>query len=227
MSKFLCILVLLMALTGCGKKQAAAVTVPAENAAPTETTASVSEISETAAPETMIPRMTVSEIQGRTAGDHANMPKNTCVFMGGPRFTGMTVLANRNFPDGTYHYEDMTEDSFSRIVNRSFANGEKTEDVDTRITRLLTEECGEDTREIRIQEAPDKSDGLIPNECRLVRWICAHEEDTKECVGIAAVTKDFTYLYYCCTYGDYFDSMESTWLDRLDEIKLVDLDSPQ
>ena len=153
--------------------------------------------------------------------DGQHQPGNELVFMGGAMFTGMIPSVNENYDDGTYYYEDLTEDRMTKVVNCSFASEITPAALDTEIERVLEGRGGDYIRDVRILEMDDKSNGMVQNETRLVYWTCGENEDTCQCVGVICVSDAYSYLYFFSTQMDAYDAAaEETWLQILERIEL-------
>ena len=113
---------------------------------------------------------------------------------GGLPFTSMENLMNENYEDGTYTYEDMTQDGSVLVVDMAFQS-------------LRTNETAEEYAEYAARFAAlDTGSG----------------EDQREWMVYTVDTDDYTYLYAFGTIADEADDMQDVFYNICDHLELVD-----
>lgn len=157
------------------------------------------------------------------------LPINEKCLIGGPGFTKMEVIKVENYEDGTYWYEDCTEDGLSHIVNRSFPTDDSWKEGD--IYRFDIEECiirkcmdhGDYKRspyKIQLYEIGPDLDLKDADYTTYVSWRTGYNEDTWEYVGVFAVNEDYTYVKYFGGPIDHFVNVKDVFLEDLNRVEL-------
>ena len=118
------------------------------------------------------------------------------VLMGGALpFTHMTVLTTENYPDGSYYYEDMTEDGYTVIISCSYQSvRESRESLGDYATRAATGLSMSDPRDICYFEDAEYSENLGHPVC-IVWFTTGRNEDTRCWTAFVTEAYDYTYIY--------------------------------
>ncbi|MCR4787679.1 MAG: hypothetical protein K5888_03745 [Lachnospiraceae bacterium] len=141
----------------------------------------------------------------------------------GPSYTGLTNIYLVNNEDGTYMYEDMTEDGLTVISNMSFAetvgDGQKPEDYVTDFIDIL--EDGEAT--VTEVKADETLSAALTYPTYRVYWETGSNEDSRQSVGVIVLTDFFVYYYsYGCPL-DFYEENADFYESELDSLELIDL----
>ncbi len=143
----------------------------------------------------------------------------------GPSYTGLTQLEKTNNEDGSYYYQDMTEDALTVITNMSYRNSQRDgQDPDAYAENFV---CAvvDDTDSAKIISS--KNDEAVSESTTYpayrVYWESGANEDTRQNAGVVVLTDDFTYYYgYGCPI-DYYEDNEDFYESELDSVELIDL----
>ncbi|MCR4786784.1 MAG: PliI family lysozyme inhibitor of I-type lysozyme [Lachnospiraceae bacterium] len=152
------------------------------------------------------------------------MPVNELAIQG-PSYTGLSNLSAKNNEDGSYFYEDMTEDSLTVITNMCSANSQRDgQDPDAYAENFvcaLVDQTG--TVKITDSKSDETVSAALTYPSYRVYWETGSNEDTRQMVGVVVLTDSFTYYYgYGCP-ADYYDENAGFYESELDSIKLIDL----
>lgn len=160
------------------------------------------------------------EFAGEAASRESEQKENTLVFMNGAFFTGMEPVQNENYDDGSYLYEDKTEDGQTRIVNTAFLMkmGEE-ESTEQYLARIIEEREGGKEMAFSIEEETELEKRFRCPAFQ-VQWNDEKEGQMKKSIGIAAFSEDFTYLYYFEADEAVFMDMEEVYEDILSNLSL-------
>lgn len=143
----------------------------------------------------------------------------------GPSYTGLSVLKNENNEDGTYFYQDMTEDCISVITNMCSNNSQRDgQDPDAYAENFV---CAvvDDTGSARItdSEGDDDLSASLTYPSYRVHWETGSNEDSRENIGVVVLTENYTFYYgYGCP-ADYYDENAEFYGSELGSIELIDL----
>ena len=152
-------------------------------------------------------------------------PKNDKVFMHGADFTNMSMEKNETYEDGTYWYEELTEDGWIRVVSRAFPMEpgwvEDLGELETEAEKLILEFLDPEAYEIEVEGAGEetlvKSDSLT----YYATWLTGHNEDTDINQGVFVFMENYAYVYYFRTDGDYYDSeLANIFSDMIGRVQL-------
>ena len=127
---------------------------------------------------------------------------------GGLPFTSMENLMNENYEDGTYTYEDMTQDGSVLVV-----------DMAAQFAALDTGE-GE-PRDVTCFQDEDYTQNLS-YPVYIVWYTTGSGEDQREWMVYTVDTDDYTYLYAFGTIADEADDMLDVFYNICDHLELVD-----
>lgn len=191
-------------LFACGGSTPAADTAPTEAASEKTTEAATDEAA--------------------TADELGNGHTNTLAVKG-PTFTGMTNIVKENNDDGTYHYEDMTEDGITQIINLCTMNYQSDGQEPDAYAELFC--CSQVDNDAKITGSwnDEKLSASTTYPVYRVNWESGSNEDLKYATGAVILTDWFTYFYgYKCP-ADYYEENESFYEEGLNSIELIDLGS--
>ncbi len=148
----------------------------------------------------------------------------------GPSYTGLTNLTKENNEDGSYYYQDMTEDALTVITNMSYRNSQRDgQDPDAYAENFV---CAvvDDTDSAKIISS--RNDETVSESTTYpsyrVYWESGSNEDTRQNAGVVVLTDNFTYYYgYGCPIDFYEDNVDfyESELDSVELIDLADLDA--
>lgn len=191
-------------LFACGGKTPAADTAPTEAASEQTTEAST---------------------EGAVTADELGNGQTNTLAVKGPTFSGMTNIVKENNDDGTYHYEDMTEDGITQIINLCTMNYQDDgQDPDAYAELFCCSQVDNDAK-ITGSWNDDKLSAALTYPVYRVNWTSGENEDSKYATGVVILTDWFTYFYgYKCP-ADYYEENESFYEEGLNSIELIDLGS--
>ncbi len=141
-----------------------------------------------------------------------------------PGYTGLTSLRNDNNADGTYFYEDMTEDGITIITNMSYPNSQRDgQAMDAYAENIVCAQVDNDARISGSEEDSDLSAKLTYPVYK-VSWESGENEDTKQAVGVVVLTDNYTYYFgYKCPIDDFEDNA-SFYNEELQNIEMMSLE---
>lgn len=141
---------------------------------------------------------------------------------GGMPFTNMTVVYAENYPNGSYYYEDRTEDGYTSIINCSYLSmredEEKPEDYAVRAA------VGQSLYEVR-ETAVRKDERYSQNlgyPVYIVTFTAGRNEDTRFWTVFVTEAYGYTYLYAFDIWADAADGMEEIIEDIFGRLELID-----
>ena len=144
----------------------------------------------------------------------------------GPSYTGLSVLYSLKNEDGTYIYQDMTEDGLTVITNMCSRNSQRDgQDPDAYAENFI---CAvvDDTGSASIigSENDETVSSTTTYPSYRVDWESGSNEDTKQNVGVVVLTDDFTYYYgYSCPI-DYYEDNADFYAGELNTIELINIE---
>ena len=152
---------------------------------------------------------------------------NSMVFMNGANFTGMTVERNDTFEDGTYWYEDRTEDKMISIVNRCVpmepAWMEEVLDPVEEIERIVHDTVSAEAYDFWGEAGGDQTSVKNGFPTYYGQWSIGGNEDTHRYDGIIVLTDHYAYLYYFSIPGDDYEEMADTFRDIMQRLQLEEV----
>ena len=144
---------------------------------------------------------------------------------GGLPFTSMENLMNENYEDGTYTYEDMTQDSSVLVVDMAFQSlrtNETAEEYAEYAARFAALDTGEgEPRDVTCFQDEDYTQNLS-YPVYIVWYTTGSGEDQREWMVYTVDTDDCTYLYAFGTIADEADDMQDVFYNICDHLELVD-----
>ncbi|WP_026528560.1 hypothetical protein [Butyrivibrio sp. VCD2006] len=140
-----------------------------------------------------------------------------------PGYTGLTNLRTQNNDDGTYYYEDMTEDGLTVITNMCYVNSQRDgQDMDAYAENLVCAQVNSDA--VITGSAQDEElSAKLTYPVYKIDYESGENEDTKQAVGVVILTDNFTYYYgYECPI-DFFEDNQEFYEEELKNIALIEL----
>ena len=166
-----------------------------------------------------------SEDNDVMAGNEAEEGGNVPILMGGGLpFTNMVNLKTENNEDGTYYYEDITEDGLTIIVNTVFASSADAEGKDPKDYLM---DCAlnlgdPDSFEVLSVSQDDGLTAKLTYPVYIVEYTTGANEDTRKWTVLAMDTDLYTYLYGFCSTMDAAEDMEEIYQDIFQGLFLSD-----
>ena len=144
---------------------------------------------------------------------------------GGLPFTGMENLMNENYEDGTYTYEDMTQDGTVLVVDMAFQSlrtDETAEEYAEYAAQFAALDTGEgEPRDVTCFQDEDYTKNLS-YPVYIVWYTTGSGEDQREWMVYTVDTEDYTYLYAFGTIADEADEMQEVFYNICGNLELVD-----
>ena len=144
---------------------------------------------------------------------------------GGLPFTSMENLMNENYEDGTYTYEDMTQDGSVLVVDMAFQSlrtNETAEEYAEYAAQFAALDTGEgEPRDVTCFQDEDYTQNLS-YPVYIVWYTTGSGEDQGEWMVYTVDTDDYTYLYAFGTIADEADDMQDVFYNICDHLELVD-----
>ncbi|MCR5419627.1 MAG: hypothetical protein K6E98_01310 [Lachnospiraceae bacterium] len=138
-------------------------------------------------------------------------------------YSGLTNLTNENNEDGTYFYEDMTEDGLTVIINMSAPNTmEEDQSAEEYVKGFVSAKVKPECSVTEVEANEDLS-GELTYPVYEVAWEWGSNEDSTCGVGEVILTDNYTFYYgYSCPI-DFYEDNEEFYEDELESIELMDL----
>ena len=144
---------------------------------------------------------------------------------GGLPFTGMENLINTNYEDGTYTYEDMTQDGTVLVVDMAFQSlrtNETVEEYAEYAARFAALDTGEgEPYDITCFQDEDYTQNLS-YPVYIVWYTTGSGEDQRQWMVYTVDTENYTYLYAFGTIADEADDMQDVFFNICGNLELVD-----
>ena len=144
---------------------------------------------------------------------------------GGLPFTGMENLINTNYEDGTYTYEDMTQDGTVLVVDMAFQSlrtNETVEEYAEYAARFAALDTGEgEPYDVTCFQDEDYTQNLS-YPVYIVWYTTGSGEDQRQWMVYTLDTEDYTYLYAFGTIADEADDMQDVFFNICGNLELVD-----
>ncbi|MCR4741131.1 MAG: hypothetical protein K5886_12840 [Lachnospiraceae bacterium] len=139
-------------------------------------------------------------------------------------YSGLTNLRNDNNEDGSYFYEDMTEDGLTIITNMCApSKGPGDESVEEFVSAFVTESVKEGCT-VTGAAAYDELVNEISYPVYRVDWEWGSNEDTTWGTGVVIPTDTFNYYYgYSCP-ADFYEDNEGFYNEELKNVELIELE---
>lgn len=196
---------LMFSLTGCGSSEAAG---------------EASDSDKAGAYEVLRRRMAGATIPA--SSDVVSIP---VLVGGGLPFTSMENLMNENYEDGTYTYEDMTQDGSVLVVDMAFQSLRTNETAEEYAEYAARFACSgyrrREPRDVTCFQDEDYTQNLS-YPVYIVWYTTGSGEDQREWMVYTVDTDDYTYLYAFGTIADEADDMQDVFYNICDHLELVD-----
>ena len=147
------------------------------------------------------------------------------VLMGGALpFTNMQNLLSENHDDGTYRYEDITEDGQLLVVNAAEQSCfvPDVQELDDYLTACALSLSDADTYELLSAEENEEYSINLSYPVYIVTYIAGENEDTQEWTVFVMDTDICTYLYGFCAPPDAAADMGETYQNIFSQLYLSD-----
>ena len=147
------------------------------------------------------------------------------VLMGGALpFTNMQNLLSENHDDGTYRYEDITEDGQLLVVNAAEQSCfvPDVQELDDYLTACALSLSDADTYELLSAEENEEYSINLSYPVYIVTYIAGENEDTREWTVFVMDTDICTYLYGFCAPPDAAADMGETYQNIFSQLYLSD-----
>ncbi|MCR5733245.1 MAG: hypothetical protein K6G22_01440 [Lachnospiraceae bacterium] len=170
-----------------------------------------------------VPQETVTEEdKAATEEEQEVAGQNTLAIMA-KGYTGLTNLTTENNEDGTYRYEDMTEDGDTIIINMCApAKPLGDESLEDYATAFVQDEVKPESTVTVISQDDDLTQALTYSVYK-VNWEWGSNEDTQWGTGVVVLTDLFNYYYGYSCGADFYEDNEEFYEEELKSIELVDL----
>lgn len=147
------------------------------------------------------------------------------VLMGGALpFTNMQNLLSENHDDGTYRYEDITEDGQLLVVNAAEQSCfvPDVQELDDYLTACALSLSDADTYELLSAEENEEYSRNLSYPVYIVTYIAGENEDTREWTVFVMDTDICIYLYGFCVPPDAAADMDETYQNIFSQLYLSD-----
>ena len=147
------------------------------------------------------------------------------VLMGGALpFTNMQNLLSENHDDGTYRYEDITEDGQLLVVNAAEQSCfvPDVQELDDYLTACALSLSDADTYELLSAEENEEYSKNLSYPVYIVTYTAGENEDTREWTVFVMDTDICTYLYGFCAPPDTAADMGETYQNIFSQLYLSD-----
>lgn len=147
------------------------------------------------------------------------------VLMGGALpFTNMQNLLSENHDDGTYRYEDITEDGQLLVVNAAEQSCfvPDVQELDDYLTACALSLSDADTYELLSAEENEEYSKNLSYPVYIVTYTAGENEDTREWTVFVMDTDICTYLYGFCVPLDATADMDETYQNIFSQLYLSD-----
>ena len=147
------------------------------------------------------------------------------VLMGGALpFTNMQNLLSENHDNGTYRYEDITEDGQLLVVNAAEQSCfvPDVQELDDYLTACALSLSDTDTYELLSAEENEEYSKNLSYPVYIVTYTAGENEDTREWTVFAMDTDVCTYLYGFCALPDAAADMSEIYQNIFSQLSLSD-----
>ena len=147
------------------------------------------------------------------------------VLMGGALpFTNMQNLRTENNEDGTYRYEDFTQDGQILVVNTVEPTRfvPEVQDLEDYLTACAFALSDTDTYELLSAEENEEYTENLTYPVYIVTYIAGENEDTRKWTVFAMDTDRYTYLYGFCEAVDTEEDMDEIYQSIFSQLYLSD-----
>ena len=194
-------------LFACGEKSTSSVDVPENSAA---------EASDSQAQENVLEKT--------EDADNPLDVKNTMALKASD-ITGLSNLRKQNNDDGTYYYQDITEDGDTVITNMCYRNSQRDgQDMDAYAENIVCAQVNSDAV-ITGSSQDEELSTLLTYPVFKVEYEVGGNEDTRQAVGAVVLTDNFTYYYGFDCPIDFFEEHQEFYESEFKNLTFVDLDA--
>lgn len=146
------------------------------------------------------------------------------VLMGGALpFTGMESVTNENYPDGSYYYEDMTEDGMISVINTAFANtGEEGQSPEEYAAAAAVTLAGDAEVSDLVCTLSEEYTEALSYPVYIAGFDSGANEDTRTWTVFMTCTDTYTYLYAFNVWADYEEDMSDVFASVFSQLTLQD-----
>ncbi|MCR5357990.1 MAG: hypothetical protein K6E63_11380 [Lachnospiraceae bacterium] len=140
----------------------------------------------------------------------------------GSSFTGLTSLKNENNDDGTYYYEDMTEDGMTVITNMCAPNSQRDgQDPDAYAMNFI---CALIDNDAKVSDPAENKEltEKFTYPVYTAEWETGENEDTKQAIGVVVLTDWYTYYYGLECPIDFYEDNEEFYKEELAGLQIMD-----
>ena len=142
--------------------------------------------------------------------------------LAGPEYTNVTNIREDNYDDGTYFYEDMTEDAITVITNMCYQNSQRDgQAMDAYAENIV---CAQVDNDAVITETVEDSElaAKLSYPVYKISYESGSNEDTRQAVGVVVLTDLYTFYYgYSCPI-DYFEENADFYEGELKDVELIE-----
>lgn len=140
-----------------------------------------------------------------------------------PGYTGLTNLRKEDNDDGTYYYEDMTEDGITVITNMCSPNSQRDGQADDAYAENFVCALVDNDARITGSKEDTQLSETLSYPVYKVDWESGGNEDTRQATGVVILTDKYTFYYgYECPIDMYEDN-EKFYGEELATLQLIDL----
>ncbi len=141
----------------------------------------------------------------------------------GPFYTGLNSLTNQNNEDGSYFYEDMTEDGITVITNMCSRNSQSDGQAPDAYAQNFVCAVVDNDAEVTDVKSDDTLCASLTYPAYRLHWKTGSNEDSRQAVGVVVLTDNFTFYYgFKCSVDDYEENTDF-YESELDSLELLDL----
>lgn len=214
---FLALALVVTATGGCKK---------ASDAPPAEEAAGVKEEQPTAEEESAETEETEEAVEEEPVEEEEALSGVNTLVLAGTMYTDMENLRNDNNDDGTYFYEDLTEDGVTVITNMCAPSLQTVDqDPEEYAKAFITAEVDPDAFVDEIKDDETLSAKFTYPTYR-VSWTGGSNEDTRQALGVVVLTDNYTFYHgFSCSIDEYDDNA-SFYDGELDLLDLIDSGEP-
>ncbi len=166
---------------------------------------------------------TFAKVKGDGGRGDVTSQDGITVLMGGALpFTNMRNLLSENHDDGTYRYEDITEDGQLLVVNAAEQSCfvPDVQDLNDYLTACALSLSDADTYELLAAEENEEYSKNVSYPVYIVTYTAGEDEDTVEWTVFVMDTDIYTYLYGFRTLPDVAADMEETYQNIFSQLYL-------
>ena len=167
-----------------------------------------------------------SENQNTKTAEKTEEKKNIPVLIGGGLpFTGMKNVALTNNSDGSYYYEDITEDGLTTVINCSFPSTKLSDEyMEDYVLRALLSKAGYNVQDISVNKN-DTYSSKLGCPVYIVKCTSGRNENKRYWTAYVAEAYGYTYLYafnVCGNAAEGTDEIINSIFSRLEFFKADD-----